>query len=295
MSAAHDADPRAAACRKALAATPGIETSDAGRFTLALPDGSRTWLRLHVEDGWAELTAGLPTELAAPDPWEALATVATVEGVARLTLTPGACALELRADIALDDDVDPAPRLAAACEDMRALASALSGGLANAIPADGEPAADAGRPSAARADLRALMAETGWSFVERDPERLAVDLAIPDRFQQAFVTPSAGGRTLARATLVVSAVPTGASRRAVGVLLLTASTVVRLVRAGVATEGGDVRLLVEAYLDPNPAAGDLDAALSALAMACRIAGRETRALFDERVARIYLAARGWAA
>jgi len=297
MSAAHAADPRAAASRRALAATPGIGTSDAGRLTLALRDGRRTWVRLHVEDGWAELTAGLPKGAAAPDPWEALSTVAAVEGVARLALTPGECAIELRADIALDDDVDPAPRLAAACDDMRAMASALCGRAASAAPAYGEPAAGAaaGGRSAACANLPALMSETGWSFVERDPERLAVDLAIPDRFQQAFVTPSAGGRTLMRATLAVSAAPTLASRRALGVLLLTASTVVRLARTGVATEGGDVRLFVEAYLDAVPAAGDLDAALGALARACRIAGRETRALFDERVARIYLAARGWAA
>jgi hypothetical protein len=295
MIAAPDTDLRAAGCRRALAAVAVVHLADACRLALVLPDGRRTPLRLAVDGAWAELTAGLPAKTAPPDPWEALAVVAAVEGTARLALTPGERAFELRADVAVDDDADPAPRLAAACGDMRALAAALSGQPAIADDAHGAPAAGDRRRSGGGGGLCAALSETGWSFVERGPDRVAVDLAIPDRFQQAFVTPAAGGRTLARATLSVCAAPTLASRRAIGVLLLTASAVVRLVRAGVAAEGTDVRVFVEALLDPVPAAGDLDAALGALAMACRMAGRETRALLDERVARNYLAARGWAA
>jgi hypothetical protein len=281
---------------QALACISGIEPRAAGAMSLVLCDGRRVELRFHVEAGWAELTASLPGDLASSDPWEALASTVRVEGVAKLSLTPGGCGIEIRADVAMGDDADPAPALAAAVDDMRSLAAALAGSSgAGTVAAAGESAIDAGPASGARVDLRALVSETSWSFVERDPDRLAVDLAIPDRFQQAFITPSRSGRTLARATLAMGALPTAASRRALGVLMLTASTAIRLVRPGIVIEGADARLVVEAYLDPDPDAADLDAALGALATACRIAGREARALFDERVARIYLAARGWAA
>jgi hypothetical protein len=296
MSLVHALPARAAACRRALAGIPGVEPRGLGGFTLALLDGRLADLRFHVDGGWVELTAGLPTELASVDPWDALAAAATVEGLAKLALKPGACALDVRADIALEGLIDPAPRLAAACSDMRSLAAALAGSPGtHDRSAARDAAVDPSAGCAGRADLCELISEAGWSYVERDPERLAVDLAIPDRFQQAFITPSACGGTLARATLVVSSAPTLASRRAIGVLLLTVSTVVRLVRTGAVLDAGDARLFVEAYLDRNPTVAELDAVLGALAMACQSAGRETRALFDERVARTYLAARGWAA
>jgi len=123
-----------------------------------------------------------------------------------------------------------------------------------------------------------------------------VDLGIPDRFQQAFVWTDPAGRPQLRARLAVLAAPIADARRAIGVLLLTLSAVVRLVRAG-ATEdsSGEVTLFVDAPLGRDLTAEELDTALTAIALAVRITSREACALAHAPVAQAYLAARGWAA
>ena len=79
-----------------------------------------------------------------------------------------------------------------------------------------------------------------------------------------------------------------------GVLLLHASHFLRMVRAAArAAEAGTVYGW-EVVLDPEAGAPELQHALAALSVACRLSAREVPALEqDDGLARRYLTLRGW--
>ena len=292
--------PRTAMCRAAIAALPCVAAGDGAAFLLGLHGGRRARLRLGVADGWADLTVELGGSAGRTNPWDALALNAVAGGAARLILRPGDAAVALRADVPFAADGDPAPRLASACEDLRRFAIALETGAVGPIADAGESSTPDARPVSSPnhdggVDIAALLTEAGWPFVQRASNRIAVDLGLPDQFQQAFITPGAGERHRVRATLAVVGTPAAATRNALGVLLLTVSAVVRTARGGRINQDGESTLFFESPLDDAPAASDVDVALCAVAMACQMAGLEARALIDERIAEAYLAARGWAA
>jgi len=218
--------------------------------------------------------------------------------------------LEIRADVAADEGLDVTGRIGLACDGMRALAAAAAADPVHAAGTSGAPAvvaaddvlrAASSEPACAQdarasgdPDLASIAVEAEWPFVLRSPQRIAVDLETPGQFQQAIVEPGAGGLR-ARATLVVARSLPARSRAAVSVLLLAVASLVRLVRGGVVEHDGEATIFIEVNLCADLDAAELHHALSALAVACRLAGREARALLDEEVARAYLAARGWAA
>ena len=293
-------EPRMAMCRQAIAAAPFVAAGEGAAFNLDLPGGRCVPLRLHVADGWACLTVEAGGQPVRTSPWDALGLNAAADGVARVILRPGDTTVALRADVPLAADEDPKPQLAAACDDLRRLAGEIErGAVDSSIDGDASSATHAQVTTSpgghAGVDFAALLTESGWPFVQRASNRLAVDLGLPDWFQQAFITAGAGRRHRVRATVAVIESPTAATRDAIGILLLTVSAVVRTVRGGRLDQDGESTLCFDAPLAEFPAATDVDAALGAVAMACQMAGREARALIDERIARAYLAARGWAA
>ena len=293
-------EPRTAMCRQAIAATPFVAAGEGAAFGLDLPGGRRVPLRLHVADGWACLTVEVGGQLVRTGPWDALGLNASADGVARLILRPGDTTVALRADVPLAVDEDPKPLLAAACDDFRRLVSeiergAVDSGIDGSVTTAPRAQAAASPGGHAGVDFAALLTESGWPFVQRAANRLAVDLGLPDWFQQAFITAGAGRRHRVRATVAVIESPTAPTRDAIGILLLTVSAVVRTVRGGRLDQDGESTLCFDAPLAEFPAASDVDAALGAVAMACQMAGREARTLIDERIARAYLAARGWVA
>jgi hypothetical protein len=82
-------------------------------------------------------------------------------------------------------------------------------------------------------------------------------------------------------------------RRAVAALLMAVSGSLRLVTGGLVERNGAPVAVLSAALE-HPNARSVDDALSALAVACRVSGREAQALLDERLASEYLAlSRGW--
>ena len=135
----------------------------------------------------------------------------------------------------------------------------------------------------------------GWDFVQRSASRFAVDLGVRGQFVQAVIDPVTASAIRLRATLATYRSPVAATRLALGVLLLTTSAAVRLVRGGAsAGDGDEYDVYIETWLDTAASADDLQHALSALSVAGQMVARETRAVADERVARSYLSARGWA-
>ena len=255
-----------------------------------------------TDDGWIELTAPVPRSLGGLLPWEALVLNGRTDSPAKLVLPSGGADLRLRAEILADEDIDVTARAQRACEGMVALAAAASAPPDDREQLAGPPTARAGEPSAAAApggrdgetgasaDLRALVVDAGWPFVLRSTNVLALDLEVPFQFQQA-VLEAGGAGCRARTVLLITRAPSAGSRAAISALLLTVAGNVRMVRAGAVSHEDEVTVFFEVNFSGGVSATELRHGLAALAVACRLAGREARVLMDERVAQAYLAAR----
>jgi len=138
-------------------------------------------------------------------------------------------------------------------------------------------------------DLAALCAAARWPFNAREDGMLAVSLEVTGGFQQATVVVDAADGVVVRTPILDGEVPSAAAcRDALGLLLLRACGVFRMVRAVVDAASGAVRF--EVVLGAQPTADELARALSALSVAWRLAAREARVLAtDADVAQAYLA------
>lgn len=319
---------RASAAKVALASISFVSVPARGGCHLVVSSGVRLPLALQFDDEWLTLTCPATQGAEPLAPWDGLRLNDTLGGFARLALTPGETGIDARADVALHDGVDLPRRLSLACEGLRAAARACRAHrgsrrtgdrvgadrdtmlaalfeetgretpdrarislAAPTSPQTGEPGTPADDGSLL--DLPTLLTEAGWPYVQRARSRFAVDLGVRGQFLQALIEPTGGAGVRLRATLGVFNSPPATTRTALGVLLLTVSAAVRLVRGGAETGGAEPAVFVETWLDGGPTVEEVDQALSALAVAGQMVGRETRALSDERVARAYLSARGW--
>ena len=251
---------------------------------------SRGSITPRYDDEWVMLVAPLGLQEAPLTPWDALLLNAKSAGQAKLVLPSGGGAIEIRAELPASDEPRLADRVRRACREMQQL-----GAMAAGADAAGE-AGTSSRQSSEEglapegSDLAAIAAEGGWNSIPRSNGRLAFDLETPGQFQQAVIGPH-GGDLRALATLAVVRGLSARSRRASAELLLAVAGIVRLVRAGAVEDQDEATLFFEVSLCGAPTAGDVDEALSALAVGCRMAGREVKALADAEVARTYLAAR----
>jgi hypothetical protein len=243
-----------------------------------------------VEDGWLLVRVAAPPAAERRPAWDLLRLNATAGRSARLALDPHDRCVVVLADVPLDDDVDLAGRFADASGGMRALMHVVGGDFDGAAcsseGASGVEPADDIAPGA----LSAVLQGSAWSFVERSSHRLAVDLDIPGRFSQAVVE-ARGGRCLASVRLQSSVALSARSREALGLMLLTLTGTLKMVKASVdGSNGAEVPALaidLPGLLTP----AELHHALAALSVACHEIGAETRVLNSEEIAEAYLAAR----
>jgi hypothetical protein len=157
-----------------------------------------------------------------------------------------------------------------------------------------------------RSDLARLCAEAGWSCHERAGGRVAVPLDVSGQFCEAMLM--AGEQGGVRIEYVLDAGDrSSVSAAASSLFLLRANRVYRMARLSMTysparartADSGEVagglsgvRFVWDVVL-PEPAGpADLNAALSALSVACRGTVRELQVLADDRVAREYLAIQG---
>ena len=139
-----------------------------------------------------------------------------------------------------------------------------------------------------------LCKEAGWPLTERAGNRVAVELDVPGCFCQALVQPR--GRKGLHVGVQLACAPSSdaASRHAVNVLLLHACHFVRMARATARTGDGATAYGWEVSLDRVAGVREVEHALAALSVACRLSACEV-SLFqqDESLARRYLMLRGW--
>jgi len=213
-----------------------------------------------------------------------------LEGGAKFCIDGQGRGLSLAAEIPLAQDAEAAlqSRLAAACDGLGCGVRRIAAG-----PAMGqtEPRA-AVSPQAAEA-LAPLCEQSGWGFERRPSGQWAVRLEVPDAFFQAQLEPTAAGGARLVLCHALADAPEDGCRRAVELMLLLASATVRMVRPAATATPEGLAYCWEVPWAGLPEGWEIARGVSALSVACGLAGREIRLLGeDPRLAREYLAAGG---
>jgi hypothetical protein len=252
------------------------------RFAKVLPE-------VHADAGAEGWSLRVPLAHARPTAdqyWRALEWNHSFDTGAKLVLEPDGLTLGLRAELPLDDDVDPVPSVRRAFD-----------GLVGAIQLTrqlfaGQPAPSALNSLAGeahdRCDLTSLCAGSDWSSHAR-ANGFAMTLETPAGFHQAFVEQDARWGVVARVELLAVGETTDSGRRATGRFLLEASRLIRFARAiRWSLPDGKQGLGFEVLLGWAVTPRQFSSALAALSVACRMCAREIGSLGDERIARAYL-------
>ena len=143
--------------------------------------------------------------------------------------------------------------------------------------------------TAADADLDELLRESPWPCTKRGPKNYSVEL-------DAQAAPPAGirinGSNLELSVELLRCVaPANASRHALALFLLTATSALRMVRAYAAQAEYQECFGLQVSLPSSAASAEIDHALAALSIAYRMCAREAAVLLQAAAADHYLAAR----
>jgi hypothetical protein len=268
-----------------------VTTRGRGKWELAVDGHPGRAIEVRLEDEWVWCRAPIPRAEKFNNVDDFIWRNPRLPGGCRVVFDPRHSDVHLREDIPVVDGID----VSTACD--RAITDLVA--ARNVLATKGRPrTAGAGRPRpsrdvAERTDtLESICGAAGWRYAERDGGRGVVTLelahgAVPARLD-------ARGESNYRASAQAARYPalSEAGRRAVAVLMLTVNGIVRFVRAGIEQSADGLSAFFERRFCELPSPAVLDAALSALSVACGLCGRELQALENDDVARQYLATRG---
>ncbi len=274
----------------------------ASRVEQAGPGRWRLWLSLRngasyrgtacVESGWLTVDFA-PAGRPPADPWAMLLANAEAPAGVKLTMDEGCGTSHLLGELslALDERCELDRRVGellggvGGVGGVKDLLTASKGGKRSAAHEGGASCDVASAPPAE------LCREADWPFTERSEGCVAVALEMQRQPFQAVVQLRPNGGLIASVTLAGGQEPPGdLHRRALALLLLSASRSVRLARAAAVEEAdGRFEARLEAALRPGAGAGDLTDALSALSVACRWCGPEAELVHENSlIAETYL-------
>lgn len=241
------------------------------------------WLMLEGEP----LRRGRRGALDADRLWQLMSWNRELGGGARFALSAGR--VRVRADLPLDATADLPSRLPAACAGLKEAFERFWGESApEAAPRGTRVAAGPVEPSS----VQRLCGDSGWPCHDRTDGSVGVDLEVRGEYRQAVAEETNPGDIRVHTeffTAQRSALSTG-SRLALAVLCLSATEIVRMVRAVTEPAGDEVSVRLEVGfqgLEPSP--GELAHAFSALSVICEICGKEVVVLGNEELAGHYLA------
>jgi hypothetical protein len=238
--------------------------------------------RARMCDGWFEISAPVPESvLAAYDDAWALRVNARLHTRARLARPCGEAPL-LKADVFLEHHDNPFALVPGACLDVTRAVSAIARSIEKWEPMPAAPDPEKGSEEIARA-----CSEAGWRVASQEGADVRVEVPGRGRVYPAWLETLSTGASRFVVELVGRGDRSAESIRAVSALLMAVSASVRMV-SGLLLEGESPRFAIAAPLE-TPLDGSVDRALSALSVACSLAGREASALCDPDLASEYLA------
>jgi len=275
-----------------------VEHVATARWRLSFDNGQVLPATARIDDAWLVIDAAVPqrgrkTRRSPKRLWDLLRLNAQIASQARFVVRPSDRSVHLRAEMPLDEEGGAsAERARLAGEGCKAAFKRFvgNGRCHTALADDASRAAEAG---GAGCDLVALCGDTGWDCAERASGSVSVGLDVPSGAYRALVAARQEDVVSLSVDVADCESMKARSRNALGLMLLTASGIVRMVRAAAGASGDRQMARLEVIAGPAPTATELVHALSALSVACRLCGAEARALQgDEEVARRYLSSRG---
>jgi len=266
----------------------GIAPDPVGRlcWRLALPGAGARHAEGVLRDGFFMLRTPAHGPVSKGGAWDLLVRNATLRGLTKIVYPPTTEHPWILAELPLVGDDQ---------EEIAVTVSTFMAAFAEEGDGGRVPAARASLPSgragggAEREALRLRCEESGWPVAEHGPDCLTVDLGRDGGGCRALAAVLPDGTCRLCADLPWWEERRDAVRQAIGLLLLRAGGHVRVVRPCVAGENGGGGPRFEVCLHRVPPASLVDAALAALAVACRLYAAEVKALADADIAHLYLA------
>lgn len=261
-----------------------VEVRPAGRWCweCVLRNDANTPVTANLREGFLELAGPAKAIRDRSCALErALLESNTLAGGAKFALDAAGSSLYVRADIPLLEETQ---LLEQVCWAMAGFHCGPSG-----VESDGSPDADPRTSSSAMKELGELLRETSWQATERGPDEFSANLDA-DSAPPARIKANEQG-LLFSVELARANVAAQVSRDALTEFLLSAGSIVRMARAHAADVDGQRSFGLEVRLPCTATAAEIDHALAALSVACRMCAREANVLLDETAARCYLAVR----
>jgi hypothetical protein len=259
-----------------------MEPAGSWRWQCVMQNGTRMNIAAAMEDGFLQLVchpdAIRKSALALED---AMLCNKTLAGGVKLAMNSSNSGFYLRADIVIIEEQQLHDRLKWALEGFHD---------GNRLLLFSDVLNELVRPQTAPdADLDELLRESQWSCTKRGPNNYSVEL-------DAQAAPPAGirinGSNLELGVeLLRCGAPASASRHALALFLLTATSALRMVRAYAARAEDQECFGLQVSLPFSAASAEIDHALAALSIAYRMCAREAAVLLKDAAAHHYLAAR----
>jgi hypothetical protein len=259
-----------------------MEPAGPWRWRCVMQNGTRMNIAAAMEDGFLQLIC-LPdairkATLAIED---AVLCNKSLAGGVKLAMNSSTTGLHLRTDIVIVEERQLIERLEWALEGFHE---------GNLLLHSTDFLDEQAKPQiAADADLDELLRESPWSCTKRGPNNYSVEL-------DAQAAPPAGirinGSNLELSVeLLRCGAPADASRHALALFLLTATSALRMVRAYAVRAENQESYGLQVSLQSSAASAEIDHALAALSIAYRMCAREAAVLLQAAAAHHYLAAR----
>jgi hypothetical protein len=258
-----------------------MEPAGPWRWRCVMQNGTRLNIDAAMEDGFLQLVyrpdAIRKAALALED---AMLCNKTLAGGVKLAMNSSTSGFHLRTDIVIVEEQQLHDRLEWALEGFHEGNRLLLSSEVLDEPTSLQTAPDA--------DLDERLRESSWSCTKRGPNNYSVEL-------DAQAAPPAGirinGSNLELSVeLLRCGAPANASRQALALFLLTATSVLRLVRAYAAQTEDQESYGLQVSLPTSAGSAEIDHALAALSIAYRMCAREAAVLLQAAAAHHYLAA-----
>lgn len=229
--------------------------------------------------------------------WRLLCGNAVIPGGVKFAASGDASSLYMRSEIPLQNGMNGtyglSDRIRDACKGFdRAHDLFCQTGKKPAAKSDVKPPAPADLDG--KQEVSSRLTEAGWHCVMRADGTATVTLDVFNASCQASVCILDGVGVRAWVDLDVTDDLNRVSRKALGLYLLAATGMMKMVRAAAGGSNGSARpLRLEAVSDASSGHYDLNHVLSALSCAAGLCAREVGVFNSERLAREYLSMRGW--
>ena len=268
-----------------------VTYESAGRWRFSLVNGQALPAEARVSSGWLELTAPIPEcELRVPsyDDLFGLRINTRLDGSIRIARHFGERHPHVRADACIDQVPDLVEWVQTACARLTDAVHDVAA-WRDVLPPRSVETGAAIAPHT-RADVGRACSETGWRATNEEGSSLRVEIPTRAGMYTARVESSAVADRFVVELADLAGQPE-VCRRAVAAMLAAVAGSVRLVKGGLVDRDDAA---VAALLSPIEGSLDrsVDTALSVMAVACQVSGREVQALLDEHLGSEYLALSG---